>query len=122
MAPPKPKHEINISHEAFEEFTNALNEAGVKLDKNDEILIKPDMSIKGPILYRQVNLRHQILMEVVKVYKSPMIDEIEINDVNDFLNYLDAIYSYVLTGEKPASPEKKTATITELNTKPKGTW
>lgn len=117
MAPPKQRHNVSISHEAFEEFTNALNEAGIKLDTDDEILIKRDISIKGPILYRQVNLRHQILMEVVKVYKSPIVNEFEINDVNNFIDFWDTCYKYALTGEKPLKP---TATVTEI--KPKSGW
>lgn len=113
--PPKAiRHEVKVSHNIFEELTSALNEAGIKLEKNDEYTVKPDIAIKGPILYRQVNLRHQILMEIVKIYKSPVNkDDMEYNDAKDFITFLDDVYQYILTGNIPASPENKNQSTTQ---------
>ncbi len=108
MPPQLVRKEINLSFEAFEEMTNALNEAGIKLEKDDVLTINKDISVKGPILYRQVNLRHQILAEVVKIYKAPMNEhEIEVTDSNHFINFLDDVYKYCLTGERPATTQPK---------------
>ncbi len=101
MPPTLVRKEINISSDAFDEMTGALNDAGIKLDVNDEFVVKRDISIKGPILYRQVNIRHQVLMEVVKIYKSPVKNDFEINDAEDFVNFLDTVYKYILEGTTP---------------------
>ena len=102
MPSPIPRKEISISSEAFDEMTGALQDAGIKLEKDDEFTVKRDMAIKGPILYRQVNLRHQILTEVVKVYE-PLPDDNGMckTDSSHFINFLDDVYKYCLTGDKP---------------------
>lgn len=94
------KNIINVSSECFDEITGALNEKGIKLDNDTEFTVKKDTAIKGPINYRQVNLRHQLLIEIVKIYKSPINDkEMEFNDAKDFIEFFDKIYQYILTGQ-----------------------
>src|ERR1051325_1916621 len=95
-----PKIEIQISENAHSEIVHALNEHGHKINAGDNIVISKDIGIKGPYNYRQVNLRHQIMQDVVKIYKSPMIDDIEKNDSKEFIDFLDDIYNYILKGEK----------------------
>lgn len=118
MPPSLVRKEINISSEAFDEITGALQDAGIKLEKDDSFTITKDISIKGPILYRQVNLKHQILMEVVKVYKTPIDKDFEVSNSSHFIDFLDDVYLYCLTGEKPAKPENRNQTKA-TSTKPK---
>lgn len=116
MPPTLVRKEISISSEAFDEMTGALQDAGIKLEKDDEFTVKKDLAIKGPILYRQVNLRHQILAEIKSIYKPPMVDDIELSDSAHFINFFDDVYKYCLTGEKPEGKP-----TTETKPKPKST-
>lgn len=103
--PTTPRKEINISSDAFDEITGALHEAGIKLEKDDSFTITKDMAIKGPINYRQVNLRHQILIEVSKVYKTPITNDFEVPNSEYFIKFLDDVYEYIKTGEKKSKSE-----------------
>lgn len=110
-----PRTSIEISSEAFDELTGALREQGVNLDNDSEFTVKKNIAIKGPILYRQVNLRHEILKEVVKAYE-PKVDaerEFCLTDSKHFIDFFDDVYNYVLTGKKPS------ATVTQLTPTPK---
>lgn len=112
MPPTLVRKEISISSDAFDEMTGALNEAGIKLDNDTEFVVKKDLTIKGPILYRQVNLRHQILMEVAKVYKSPINGDFEVSNSSHFIDFLDDVYQYILKKKKPTkNPTSPTKTI-----------
>lgn len=104
-----PKIDVKVSSEAFDEFTGALNDAGIKLGKDDEITITKDMAVKGPINYRQVNLRHQILIEVAKVYKTPIQKDFEVSNSAHFIDFLDDVYKYILEG-KDKTTDNKTKT------------
>lgn len=119
--PPKSKpHEITVSSEAFDEFTGALNEAGIKLEPGDKILINlAEIGVKGPINYRQVNLRHQILTEVAKVYEPPMDDDGQkcLTDATHFIDFFDAVYKYCLTGDKPTITKPITETSNQSTNK-----
>lgn len=109
MPTPTTKNTINISSEAFDELTGALNDKGIKLESDTEFIVKKDLAIKGPINYRQVNLRHQIMIEVAKVYKAPIDErEMEISDSSNFIKYLDSVYKYILTGEQPQTATTET--------------
>lgn len=106
----KQKYKVLISENAMYEFTEALKENNIQLTKDDEVLITGDMSVTGPYNYRQVNLRHQILMEVVKVYEPPMdADKTScLADAKHFIDFFDAVYKYVLTGDVPTDKPKPT--------------
>lgn len=102
------KHHITISENAMYEFTEALKASNIQLGPNDEVMITKDMAVTGPYNYRQVNLRHQILMEVAKVYKTPIKNDFEVSDSSHFINFLDDVYNYILDGERKTDTPKPT--------------
>lgn len=97
------KHEINLSVDAYDEFFGALQAKGIQVKSGESIVIDKDIRLKGPN-YKQVEIRRDVLIEVCKVYKSPMEGDFETNDVLGFINFVDAVYKYILTGEQPPSP------------------
>ena len=112
------RYNLVISEDAMYEFTEALKANNIQLTSEDEVTITKDIAVTGPYNYRQVNLRHQILMEVAKVYEPLMSDDGDkcLTDSKHFINFLDDVYKYVLSGEKPS------ATVTELKTTNDNGW
>lgn len=99
--------ELNVSLETFNEIANGLEAKGIKVNADSPITIAKDVKIKGPIDYRQVQIRRDVLSEVVKVYKAPVDKrEMEISDSKDFINYMEDIYQYILTGKKVETKPK----------------
>lgn len=109
--------ELQVSLETFQEIANGLEAKEVKINSDANITLVKNIKIKGPIDYRQVQIRRDVLMEVVKVYKAPMIDDIELTDSQHFINFLDDVYKYVFKGEKPAAttPPNKIVIETQPN-------
>lgn len=102
-----PPVNVNVSMECFNELANALEAQGQKVNPENPITVTKDIKIKGPIDYRQVTIRKDVLIEVAKVYKTPVDNrEMEVSDSKHFINFLDNIYEYILKGTKP---EDKTA-------------
>lgn len=118
--PPTQTHNVNVSLETFNEIANALEAAGVKINADAPISITKDIKIKGPVDYRQVQIRRDVMQEVVKVYEPPMNEDgsVCLTDSSHFINFLDDVYSYILKGEKPkATP----TTVAPIKTTPKKT-
>lgn len=108
MPPPN----INVSMECFNELANALEAQGQKVNPENPITVTKDIKIKGPIDYRQVTIRKDVLVEVSKVYKTPVDErEMEVSDSTHFINFLDDVYKYIFKGEKPKTQETKTTTV-----------
>lgn len=117
-----PKIELNVSSDTFDEISNALNDKGTKINGDDPILLTKDIAIKGPINYRRVNLRHQILMEVAKVYKTPIDkDDYEVSNSKHFIDFLDDVFHYILEGKERIA-EVKTKAINPNKPKPAVGW
>ncbi len=113
------KYTLRISEDAMYEFTEALRANNIQLTGNEDITITKDMAVTGPYNYRQVNLRHQILIEAVKVYKSPInANEMEYNNAQEFIKFIDDVYQYVLTG----MTEQQSDTETKPKSAVKGGW
>lgn len=93
---------VKVSLETFNEIANALEATGKTINKDADIILTKDMSIKGPIDYRQVTIRKDVLEFVKDVYKAPMEDGLfEVSDSNHFINFFDDVYTYILEGKKP---------------------
>lgn len=106
---------VKVSLETFNEIANALEASGKTINKESDITLTKDISIKGPIDYRQVTIRKDILEFVKDVYMSPLNDDMnQISDSEHFLNFFDDVYNYVLKGERPTA---KPATETKTETK-----
>lgn len=100
---------VNVSLETFNEIANALEASGKKINADAPLTITKDTKIKGPIDYRQVTIRKDVLMEVVKVYKTPIDgNEYEVSDSKHFINFFDDVYNYVLKGKVTAEPTTET--------------
>ena len=99
--------DINVSLETFNEIANALEARGIKVNKDAPISITKDIKIKGPVDYRQVTIRKDVLMEIAKVYKTPIIKDFEVSDSKHFINFLDEVYLYILLGKAKPEPVNK---------------
>lgn len=108
MPTPTQTHNVNVSLETFNEVANALEAAGVKINADAPISITKDIKIKGPVDYRQVQIRRDVMQEVVKVYEPPMNEDASVTlaDSSHFINFLDDVYNYILRGKKPETPKK----------------
>jgi len=99
--------DINVSLETFNEIANALEARQIKINKDAPISITKDIKIKGPVDYRQVTIRKDVLMEVAKVYKTPIDKkDYEVSDSKHFIDFLDAVYQYVLLGKQTTTETK----------------
>lgn len=100
------KHDIKLSQNAYDELSTALQAQQIVLNKDDTILITKDIALIAPVNYKQTQIRRDVLEEVVKVYKSPVDErEMELTDSKHFIDFLDAVYKYVLSGDKPTETQ-----------------
>jgi hypothetical protein len=105
---------IKVSIPTFHEIVAALEVSGKKLDDSSSITLEKTDAIERPLDWRCITIRKDCLTEACKVYKSPMDEDcnFEINDIGGFINFVDAIYNYVLEGKK-TSGEVKIKQITK---------
>ena len=109
------KIDLKVSMETFNEIANALEARGEKVNSTENIVLTKDVSIKGPIDYRQVTIRKDVLVEVAKVYKTPLINDFEVSNSKHFIDFLDDVYNYILKGER-LTVDTPTAKVTTVKT------
>lgn len=117
---------VNVSQEAFEEILNALEAQGVQLNRDNPITITKDISIKGPVNYRQVTIRKDIMQIAAMCYKTPIEKEFEVSNSDHFCKFAEDLYQYAMTGKvsnqeskEPTPPSKPTLVKSE---KDKSGW
>lgn len=111
---------LDVSETTYEEIFNALEAKGQKPNSEVELTLKKDVALKGPINYRFTTIRRDILEHVVKAYRPIIDNEFELTDAAHFIEFYDAVFNYVLRGDKPAAKEIKQE-IKHTKTKPKPT-
>ena len=112
-----------VSQDTYNEIASLLEQQGIKVGEGRPLQIEKGTEIKGPYDFRLVTIRRDCLTEASKCYQSPTIDNPDdagwrcINDTTHFINHIDKVYQWVLSGEKPKEEAKQPSTSTK--TKPK---
>lgn len=117
--------EIKVSEATHSEIVNALNANGKKINPGESFTVTKDVSIIGPIDWRAVQVRRDVMAEVVKVYEPRMNENGDkcLTDSHHFIAFLDDVYNYILRGDKPKPAEQK-SNVTPIKPpeKPKSGW
>lgn len=114
---------LKVSENTFNEIANALDNLGIKVNPEENITLSKDTAIKGPVDWRHVQVKRDILPQIAAVYKPKMTEDgtICITDSLHFINFFDDCFNYVMKGDKPKDNTPTiTATITSI-TKDKDT-
>ncbi len=98
---------LNVSIATFNEIANALEQKGLKLSKDDTIILGKDISLQPPIDYRLVTIRRDCVTEAAKVSDGS----------GDFIELVDKIYQFVLYGKKEDKLIEKASSILKQDNK-----
>lgn len=93
------KVKLLVSMGTFGELTTLMERNGRTLNDGKEITIESNDAVIPPIDFRLAALRQNCLAEVVKVYKTPIEKDFEVNNVDDFIRFFDKVFQYVFKGE-----------------------
>lgn len=113
-----PITELKVSMECFNEIANALEAQGKKVNPEESITITKDTSIKGPVDWRLVKVKMDVLQWYKDVYQPP-VDENQFlsNNNSHFIEAFDAVVDYILKGDKPDN-QTKVASAKKTKTAP----
>lgn len=96
------KINLKVSIPTFHEISQKLEEKGQKLTDNDTIVLDKDIVLERPIDWRLVTVRKDMVIEAAKIYRNSNGGEGTDNAL-EFINFVEEIYNYVLTEDKPKS-------------------
>lgn len=110
---------LAVSEDTYNEIASLMEKQGREVNKGEEITIKKDDAIMPPYNFRLATIRRDVMQHAGPIY-SPPINEAgySLQDDNKFIDYIDKVFHWVLTGEKP----ERSKDIGVTKTSPKGGW
>lgn len=106
---------LEVSVPTFNEIAGLLEAKGVNPADEKTVVLDKSISLVRPIDYRLVTIRRDCVIEAAKIYRGDTIDE--------FIEYADKIYQYVLNnkGTEPKETKNPITTGWPVNIKKEGT-
>ena len=86
---------LSVSVSTFNEITSLLEKEGVKINSDCVLTLEKGVALVPPIDYRLVTIRRDVLIESIK-----LVNNINISEVSDFIEFTDKLFNYVLIGKK----------------------
>ena len=84
-----------VSVPTFNEIASLLEKEGIKINSDRVLTLEKGVALVPPVDYRLVTIRRDVLIESIK-----LINNINISEVSDFIEFTDKLFNYVLNGKK----------------------
>ena len=79
----------------FNEIASLLEKEGVKINSDRVLTLEKGVALVPPVDYRFVTIRRDVLIESIK-----LVNNINISEVSDFIEFTNKLFNYVLNGKK----------------------
>ena len=86
---------LSVSVPTFNEIASLLEKEGVKINGGITLTLEKGVALVPPVDYRLVTIRRDVLIESIK-----LINNINISEVSDFIEFTNKLFNYVLIGKK----------------------
>ena len=100
---------LEVSLPTFNEIAGLLEAAGVDLKNIPTITLDKTTSLVRPVDMRLVTIRRDCVIEAAKIFKSGD------GSIDNFIEYADRIYQYVLNNKGNEPKETKNPTTAAVN-------
>jgi len=84
-----------VSVPTFNEIASLLEKEGIKINSDLVLTLEKGVALVPPIDYRLTTIRRDVLIESIK-----LVNNINISEVSDFIEFTDKLFNYVLIGKK----------------------
>ena len=89
------KMKLSVSVPTFNEIASLLEKEGVKINSDIVLTLEKGVALVPPVDYRLVTIRRDVLIESIK-----LVNNINISEVSDFIEFTNKLFNYVLNGKK----------------------
>ena len=84
-----------VSIPTFNEIASLLEKEGIKINSDRALTLEKGVALAPPVDYRLVTIRRDVLIESIK-----LVNNINIGEVSDFIEFTNKLFNYVLIGKK----------------------
>ena len=85
---------LSVSVSTFNEIASLLEKEGVKINGGITLTLEKGVALVPPVDYRLVTIRRDVLIESIK-----LVNNINISEVSDFIEFTNKLFNYVLNGK-----------------------